>query len=298
MFKFLCKKEIENLENKLKNIYKFFGYNYVSEDKGQPYISFGQYKIFIKSNELNNNELKPIDEYVFPEVVLKRTKEELNLNDKELNLVKLDFFDYMLVIKEYGKEIDMLNKQTDVLWHNLILDTRSYIDFCINHMGRFIHHKPFLNDKVLTKDEKIQLYKKYSYAIENNYDYLRRRKEIIQENKSTSDYSSSSFGNNNNLLLNLLVLDALTDFDTNERLKENIQQEKDDASKVATTQSSFNSSNSSDETYKDSTSSTKYSSDNYSSYDSGSGYSSGSSYSNCSSSSSCSGGSSGCGGGG
>lgn len=291
MFKFLCKKDIEILENKLKNIYKFFGYNYVSEDKGQPYISFGQYKIFIKSNELNNNELKPIDEYVFPEVVLKRTKEELNLNDKELNLVKLDFFDYMLVIKEYSKEIDMLNKQTDVLWHNLILDTRSYIDFCINHMGRFIHHKPFLNDKVLTKDEKIQLYKKYSYAIENNYDYSRRRKEIIQENKSTSDYSSSSFGNNN-LLLNLLVLDALTDFNTNERLKENIQQEKDDASKVATTQSSFNPSNSSDESYKDSSSSTKYSSDNYSSYDSGSGYSSGSSYSNCSSSSS------GCGGGG
>ena len=282
MFKFLCKKEIENLENKLKNIYKFFGYNYVGEDKGTPYISFGQNKIFIKSNELNNNELKPIDEYIFPEVVLKRTKEELNLNDKELNLIKLDFFDYMLVIKEYGKEIDMLNKQTDVLWHNLILDTRSYIDFCINHMGRFIHHKPFLNDKVLTKDEKIQLYKKYSYAIENNYDYSRRRKEIIQENRTASDYSSSSLSNNN-LLLNLLVLDALTDFDTNERLKEEaIQKDSEDASKVATTQSSFNPSNSSDESYKDSSSSTKYSSDNHSSYDSGS------SYSSCSSSSSCS----------
>ena len=286
MFKFLCKKEIENLENKLKNIYKFFGYNYVGEDKGTPYISFGQNKIFIKSNELNNNELKPIDEYIFPEVVLKRTKEELNLSDKELNLIKLDFFDYMLVIKEYGKEIDMLNKQTDVLWHNLILDTRSYIDFCINHMGRFIHHKPFLNDKVLTKDEKIHLYKKYNYAIENNYDYSRRRKEIIQENRTTSDYSSSS-NNNSNLLLNLLVLDALTDFN-NERLKEEaVQKDSDDASKVATTQSSFNPSNSSDESYKDSSSSTKYSSDNHSSYDSGSSYSS-SSYSSCSSSISCS----------
>ena len=69
----------------------------------------------------------------------------------------------------------------------------------------------------------------------------------------------------------------------NERLKEEaVQKDSDDASKVATTQSSFNPSNSSDESYKDSSSSTKYSSDNHSSYDSGS------SYSSCSSSSSCS----------
>ena len=153
MFKFLCKKEIENLENKLKNIYKFFGYNYViGKLLGHNYVS---------KDNFDNKELKPIDEYIFPEVVLKRTKEELNLSDKELNLIKLDFFDYMLVIKEYKEEIDMLNKQTDVLWHNLILDTRSYISFCINHMGRFIHHKPFLNDKVLTKDEKYLLVKNF-----------------------------------------------------------------------------------------------------------------------------------------
>ena len=50
----------------------------------------------------------------------------------------------------------------------------------------------------------------------NMCEFCKNKKEIIQENRTASDYSSSSLSNNN-LLLNLLVLDALTDFDTNER---------------------------------------------------------------------------------
>ena len=53
MFKFLCKKEIENLENKLKNIYKFFGYNYViGKLLGHNYVS---------KDNFDNKELKKID---------------------------------------------------------------------------------------------------------------------------------------------------------------------------------------------------------------------------------------------
>lgn len=97
------------------------------------------------SVEIETN-LKKIHYYKFPEVVEERTKKELNISDKELNLIIIDFFDYMYAVKKY-KNIDMLSKTTDVLWHNLILDTEAYLDFCLNYVGFFVHHKPYLTEK-------------------------------------------------------------------------------------------------------------------------------------------------------
>ena len=42
-------------------------------------------------NVIIEKSIKPIEKYSFPEVVLKRTKQELDIDDKKLKLVIIDF---------------------------------------------------------------------------------------------------------------------------------------------------------------------------------------------------------------
>ena len=38
------------------------------------------------------------------------------------------------------------SKKIDEVWHNFILFTMDYLEFCIIHFGRFIHHRPRRRD--------------------------------------------------------------------------------------------------------------------------------------------------------
>ena len=105
-------------------------------------------------SELDLKNLKDIYSFKFPDVVIKRTKEELSINDNQMKLVELDLFDYMSVVKKHSI-VEMTNHYTDVLWHNFILDTENYLDFCINYIGFFVHHKPFIDKKNLTTKENV-----------------------------------------------------------------------------------------------------------------------------------------------
>ncbi len=35
----------------------------------------------------------------------------------------------------------------DEMWHIFLLDTRAYHDFCVDHLGRFIHHEPNIPER-------------------------------------------------------------------------------------------------------------------------------------------------------
>lgn len=141
-------------------------------------------KLSDKHNELKdkilgktqlNDNLSEIYEFKLPEVVLKRTKEELNVSDNELELIIIDFFDYMYAVKKY-KNIDMISKTTDVLWHNFILYTEKYLDFCLNYVGFFVHHNPYIDDKFINKQEKNEILTKYKNSISSNYSDYRYTK--------------------------------------------------------------------------------------------------------------------------
>lgn len=54
----------------------------------------------------------------------------------------------------------MVNKQIDSLWHQFILFTREYQDFCNCYLGKFIHHSPSLPED----DPKIDLSKEKERA--------------------------------------------------------------------------------------------------------------------------------------
>jgi hypothetical protein len=52
----------------------------------------------------------------------------------------LQFF--LIRLKSKNKTIAMPSKVVDTLWHNFILDTRSYHDFCWSAFGGYFHHTP------------------------------------------------------------------------------------------------------------------------------------------------------------
>lgn len=55
------------------------------------------------------------------------------------------------------------SKDLDEIWHTFILFTKDYKNFCLNILGKFVHHIPFVND-----EDKIQKFKPgYFCYIEN-----------------------------------------------------------------------------------------------------------------------------------
>ncbi|MFA5960837.1 MAG: hypothetical protein WC785_10005 [Tatlockia sp.] len=58
------------------------------------------------------------------------------------------------------EQFSMVNKQIDSLWHQFILFTREYQDFCNCYFGKFIHHSPNLPEN----DPKIDLSKEKKHA--------------------------------------------------------------------------------------------------------------------------------------
>lgn len=99
---------------------------------------------------LFSKSLKSLADYKFPEVVVDRTKKELDKSD--ITLVEIALLDFFSAIKA-GYDLEMVNKDVDVLWHNFILDTQNYADFCDQYIGKFIHHTPYLTEATVSSDK-------------------------------------------------------------------------------------------------------------------------------------------------
>ncbi len=53
-----------------------------------------------------------------------------------------EFKKYMALIGLGNRRLAMTSKEVDVVWHELILFTREYQEFCYSAFGEFIHHAP------------------------------------------------------------------------------------------------------------------------------------------------------------
>lgn len=190
-------------KKKLETIYKFFD-SYFLEN-------------------MQNMKVKNIMEYKIPSVVYKRTRDELKLDSYEMNVLILNFFDYMQTVK-YNRNlnIEMINKNTDVLWHNLILYTKEYLNFCINHIGFYIHHNPYVEESKLNNPKFLLSKYEDSIKCDENYKLLRndymKQKNINQSNSNTDDTS--------NTILTIIMLQNLIDYE--------------DTLNTSTTQSNYN----------------------------------------------------------
>lgn len=178
-------------------------------------------------------KLLNIIDYEFPTVVKERTKEELKISDSILELVEISLKDYFYILKNEktyvnkNSTVEMLDFAVDVLWHNFILDTKSYSEFCNKYIGFFIHHIPYETKKTLTNDQlekHKKIYLRNLISTKNrNYDYLKARIDLLSNNKHYIEITKSLNATNDDVLAISLYENYFSFFenkieDTNNRI--------------------------------------------------------------------------------
>ena len=135
-------------------------------------------------------------EYDIPKHVIAETREELNINEKQMNLVICDFFTYMITMRYFVKNdlkqnipiFPISSKAVDILWKNF-MTTEEYLEFCQKHIGKYIYRT--VGNKYLireyTSSEKYYILK----AVEENKKFFMYRYHITQNYISNNDYKAS-----------------------------------------------------------------------------------------------------------
>jgi hypothetical protein len=85
-----------------------------------------------------------IDQYVFPRGIRERVQRRYpRLSDSQLDLVISALREYFQLCREADRRmLAMPSQVVDVAWHEFILFTRNYREFCRKSFGRFLHHTP------------------------------------------------------------------------------------------------------------------------------------------------------------
>jgi hypothetical protein len=83
-----------------------------------------------------------LDSYVFPPTIMNEVaKRYPHLSDNELELVGQGLRQYFQSCNAAAlKTVSMPSRVVDLAWHEFILMTRPYAQFCDNGLGRFLHH--------------------------------------------------------------------------------------------------------------------------------------------------------------
>lgn len=74
-------------------------------------------------------------------------------------LTEREYDVYLLELKRYFilttmmKRVPMYNEKVDIIWHEMLLFTKSYDAFCTQFMGSKIHHEPNLNPTPNTEEK-------------------------------------------------------------------------------------------------------------------------------------------------
>ncbi|SEM88417.1 hypothetical protein SAMN05216404_101412 [Nitrosospira multiformis] len=91
----------------------------------------------------NQRQIQFLKTYTFPSLIEERVKERYpHLSAEQLSLVTLGLRQFFLLSKTSGRPLSMPSRVVDAAWHEFILLTREYADFCREGMGRFLHHTP------------------------------------------------------------------------------------------------------------------------------------------------------------
>lgn len=163
--------------------------------------------------------------YMFPPGIfekLRARRPELSIKDCQLTARALRQF-FLAHLKSGRQFVSMPSQVADDLWHELILYTRHYDDFCKKAFGRFMHHTPAvvlgadrqnntglrrtwwyacleenINPRAHTRlpllfalDAKLNIADGFSYA--PNCEELRNRKSGGGTTHCGGDFSSSSY---------------------------------------------------------------------------------------------------------
>jgi len=100
--------------------------------------------VWFLQKEKKDRQLRFLEHYKFSSALLKRVQKEHDyLSDEDILKVARATKDYFIICHmAKGKMVAMSSEIVDVLWHEFILFTREYEQFCKQGLGRFLHHVP------------------------------------------------------------------------------------------------------------------------------------------------------------
>jgi hypothetical protein len=92
----------------------------------------------------HRRRLRFIDAYVWPPGLIKKLqRQHPNLSPQQIERVSLGLKQFFRAYHRGGyRPVAMPSQAVDDLWHEFILYTKSYDDFCQKAFGRFLHHTP------------------------------------------------------------------------------------------------------------------------------------------------------------
>lgn len=195
--------------------------------------------------------------YDIPGHVISETREELNINEKQMSLIICDFFTYMITMRYFVKNdlkqnipiFPISSKAVDVLWKNFMA-TEEYLEFCQKHIGKYIYRN--VGNKYLTRkytsNEKYYVQK----AIEEN------KKFFMYRHHTTQYYLENTTKNDDEFILTYLQYSMLFEYLYSD---------------INPTHNTNDDSNSRSSEYSDTLGSSSYNYDTHSDSDSSSGYS-------------------------
>lgn len=146
--------------------------------------------------------ISDVESYSAPFLKDKLLEKEVFKSEEEYNEAFKEFKRYVGLIAAYEKPLPMLSDRVDEVWHQLILYTKEYGEFCEEKLGYFLHHIP--EDKKAEKLAKmgfsradfIELYDREYGKIpeiwgvsEQEYNEFNESKK--KREKASSDYTSS-----------------------------------------------------------------------------------------------------------
>lgn len=96
------------------------------------------------SQEVILNQQITIDNYRFPSSVAGKMAETYpHLSSSQIESALRGLREFFHICREAGPvTVAMPSQVVDVAWHEFILSTRSYEEFCRKAFGRFLHHTP------------------------------------------------------------------------------------------------------------------------------------------------------------
>ncbi len=100
--------------------------------------------VWFLRKEKRGRQLRFLEQYKFSPVLLKRVQKQHDyLRDEDLLKVAKATKEYFIICHmAKGKMVAMPSQIVDVLWHEFILFTREYEQFCKQGLGTFLHHVP------------------------------------------------------------------------------------------------------------------------------------------------------------
>ena len=96
------------------------------------------------ANALRGRRMRFIDEYAFPKGIRERVRKRYpHLTDEQLDLVMRGLTEWFHLHREAGRvTLSMPSQVVDAAWHEFILFTAGYRQFCSRGLGRFLNHTP------------------------------------------------------------------------------------------------------------------------------------------------------------